>query len=230
MFQSLLGFGDLEGVYWTLGFELRFYILMTVVIALRGMPYIDILLGAWLATSIVADFIEVPDIFRSLFALGWAHYFVAGALAWRMRARGMCMLRLGLFILAGLQALRHALWYMALKVKLTGADYHTEVVILLVLAMFLLFLGLAIRRIGAGHTKLEPLGRITYPLYLAHATIGHLLNNRLLDVGVNKWVILGITTTLSLIAAWAIARWIEPPLADWLRRKTETALVAKQLG
>ena len=220
MFQSFLGVPDLEGVYWTLGFELRFYILMTLVILLRGMPYIEALLGLWLAFAIGADFVALPRPVVSMFATDWAHYFVAGALAWRMRARGITPFRLGLFTLAGLQALRHAHWYMALKVRLTGADYHTEIALLLVLAMFLLFLGLATRRLGNASPRLETFGRLTYPLYLAHATVALVFADRFVAAGIDKWVMLATMTAVSLAAAWFIAHWIEPPIAGWMRRLT----------
>jgi peptidoglycan/LPS O-acetylase OafA/YrhL len=220
MFQSFLGVRDIEGVYWTLAFELRFYILMTLVILLRGMPYIDALLGAWLAIGIGADFVSLPRPVVSMFATDWAHYFIAGALAWRMRSQGFTLLRLGLFALAGLQALRHAHWYMALKVRLTDADYHTTVALMLVAAMFLLFLGLATRRLGSAGRRLEILGRLTYPLYLAHATVALVFADRFVAAGVDKWVMLATMTAVSLFVAWFIARWIEPPVAGWLRRWT----------
>ncbi len=220
MFQSLLGIPDLEGVYWTLGFELRFYLLMSVILLLRGMPHIDVLLGIWLAICIGADFVHLPEHFTNLLATGWAHYFVAGALAWRMRARGVNMLRLGLFALAGMQALRHASWYAALKERLTGVDYHGEIAMALILAMFLLFLALATRRFGGARPRLETFGRLTYPLYLAHATVGLVLAHRFAAAGVDKWLMLATMVAASLICAWFIARWIEPSLAGWLRRKT----------
>ena len=50
---------------------------------------------------------------------------------------------------------------------------------------------------------------ITYPLYLLHQNAGYIFINALSPF-VGKWMALGIASVVTILAAWAIWRFVEP--------------------
>ncbi len=222
MMQRLFGIEHVDGSYWTLVVELSFYALIFCLLVLRWMRQIEIVLALWLAAGVAADFVPMLAPISDAYASYWCQYFVAGALAYRMRTQGFKLWRLALFGVAFVQAARHGLWYMDLKQRLTGVPYESVVVLSVIGLAFLLFLGLALGRLewrhSASRTLLRKLGALTYPLYLIHAAIGSALLLALVEHGLNRWLALMLVTGGALVGAWAIHRLIEKPLAERLKR------------
>jgi peptidoglycan/LPS O-acetylase OafA/YrhL len=230
MFQSLFGIEHMDGSYWTLVVELCFYALILSTLALRQIGHIEIVLALWLASGIATDFIPILAKFQDIYAASWCQYFVAGALAYRIRTKGLNLWRLGLYTLAFVQAERHGLWYMDLKHRLTGVAYEPVIMLSFIGVAFLLFLGLALGRLEWRHPVLRHLGAITYPLYLIHAALGTTLLLSLVQHGINHWVALAGVSGGALTSAWAIHRFVEKPLARrlkrWFSRNQKIAAVA----
>ncbi|MCX9154726.1 acyltransferase [Niveibacterium sp. 24ML] len=227
MLQSLFAVPDLDGSYWTLAVELQFYALIFVVLLLRQLPRIDLVLAAWLALALVADRIPALGALSGALALKWCHYFVAGAICFRIRSAGLTPLRAAILALAFLQALRKGLWYMDLKERLTAVPYEPIVVLVAICVFFTVFLWLAR---GGGPKRIAGLaypGALTYPLYLIHGEIGTDLLMMLADRGVNRWLALVAITALMLGAAHLILRRVEGPLSHTLKRWLATARLAR---
>jgi peptidoglycan/LPS O-acetylase OafA/YrhL len=230
MFQSAFGMPHLDGSYWTLVVELHFYAVILVVLATRQLAHIDGILAGWLLAGIAADFVPVLKAGSSHYAAPWCHYFVAGALAYRIHEAGLSRFRILFFGLAFVQAARHAHWYMHLKQKLTQVPFEVWVVQVLVAAMFAVFLLLAMGRLQLRLPALRKLGTLTYPLYLIHGLIGStVLVAWVRDHQGNRWVALGVVTAISLAAAWFINRFIERPGAPRLRRLLASFLLRRAL-
>lgn len=218
MFQSFVNIRHIDGSYWTLVIELHFYALVVLVLWARQVHNIDRILAIWLAAGVAADFIPNLNVVSELYVGSWCHYFVAGALAYRIRIAGINLFRLIIFIAAFLQAARHAHWFMALKERLTNVTYEPWVVQLIVALMFGVFLLLALGRLNFQNRLLEKMGALTYPLYLIHGAIGSTLLVFLVrHYQMNHWVALLIISCLSIACAWLIHRYFESPLALRLR-------------
>lgn len=219
MFQALFGIAHIDGSYWTLTIELGFYGLILVVLQFRQMARIDWILAVWLGAAIATDMYSPLRTLGPWIMAGWCHYFVAGALAYRMRVEPFRWYRLALFSLAYLQAARHAHWYMLLKQRLTGVAYDAWVAQSIVALAFIVFLLLAFHPVSFRHKALRPLGALTYPLYLIHGVIGTLLlSNWIEQQQINAWLALLTVIGGMLIAAWGIHTYIERPLATRLRQ------------
>jgi peptidoglycan/LPS O-acetylase OafA/YrhL len=218
MLQSFLGYPSLDGSYWTLAVELQFYALILLVLWCRQLQRIDLVLAAWLTLAIAADRVPALNAASGALALSWCHYFVAGAISFRIRSAGLTPLRAALFGLALLQALRKGLWYMQLKERLTGTPYEPLVVLALIVLFFGIFAWFAF---GGGRARLAGLaypGALTYPIYLIHGAIGSDLLMLAVAGGLNRWLALIGTGVLTLLAADTILRRIERPLTGALRR------------
>lgn len=218
MLQSLFGIGHLDGSYWSLIVELHFYLIIVIVLWVGQLHRIDTVLALWLALGILNDFVPAHMQFGDLYAAAWCHYFVAGALAYRMRTAGFSRWRLLLYGVAFAQAARHAHWYMALKERLTHIPHDPLVVQAVVAAFFAFFLLFAGGRLNLRGEGLRTVGALTYPLYLIHGAIGSaLLVAWVRSSRVSPWLALAVATVLAIAAAWAIHRFVERPVAPRLR-------------
>lgn len=218
MFQSFFNVPHIDGSYWTLVIELHFYMLVALVLWARQVHNIDRILAIWLAAGIAADFLPSLGVVSDLYVGSWCHYFVAGALAYRIRIAGITLFRLMIFVAAFLQATRHAHWFMALKERLTNVAYEPWVVQMIVALMFGVFFLLALGRLNFQNRLLSKLGVLTYPLYLIHGVIGSTLLVFLVRHNeMNRWIALFIIGCVSIACAWLIHRYFEYPLALRLR-------------
>lgn len=219
MLQSVFGVAHIDGVYWTLVVELHFYALVLLVLCCGQMRRVEQVLAVWLLAAMAVD--QWPQALGGLSELiqaNWCHYFVAGALAWRMRSKGVNAWRLGLYGLAYLQAARHAHWYMDLKQRLTELPFSAWVVQAVVALLFLLFLLLALDKLRLQRPGLRHLGSLTYPLYLIHAAIGSTLLMQAVQVwGWHRGLALLAVTLAALFIAWLVQRGVEQPMAPRLR-------------
>lgn len=218
MLQSFADIPHIDGSYWTLVIELHFYALIVLVLWVGQIGNIDRILALWLVAGIAADFVPGVNAIGGIYAASWCHYFVAGALAYRMRTAGISIFRLAVFGAAFLQAARHAHWYMSLKERLTHVTYDIWVVQSVVVLMFALFILLALGRMNFRHSSLSRIGALTYPLYLIHGAIGStLLVVWVHQYEMNRWGALSIVCIASIGTAWLIHRYVELPMAARLR-------------
>lgn len=217
MLQGPLQVDHIDGSYWTLTIELIYYAAIAIVLRAGLLHRIDGLLAAWLVLSIAADFIPAIGKVGALFAAAWCQYFVAGAIAYRIRSDGFTWLRATILSVAFLQAVRHAMWTASLKERLTNVSYDHATVMVVVLAIFLLLLLLALGRLGWRAPWLRPLGALTYPLYVVHGVIGTAVLGAWISAGGERWLALTVVTAGAIAAAYALHRWAEVPVTRWLR-------------
>lgn len=190
MVPAWLGFMPVDGVYWTLAYELVFYGAIFLILLVGQLHRLRGLIVGWtlllLAVRIGERVFDLPNIplFGTYFEL-----FAAGSLLAVARDRGWkpwsvaCMALLVAMCVDG--AVQRAASMAAerpLEPWIAGA-----IVGLLFLPFF------AIRGNGPRLPWARHLGRITYPLYLLHAQIGFAVLNLL---PVNSWLAVAITTVV----------------------------------
>jgi peptidoglycan/LPS O-acetylase OafA/YrhL len=231
MLQEAFGVAHIDGVYWTLVVELHFYALVLLVLWSGQVVNIDRILSIWLLAGIAADFVPAVRQVGDLFVAQWCHYFIAGALAYRMRIFGCSVPRLILFGLAYVQAARHAHWFVDLKQRLTQVNYEPWVVQIAIFTMFVFFLLISLGRLQVKHSSLRTWGALTYPLYLIHGAIGStLLIAWVREHDGNRWVAVCVITGASIAAAWFIQRKVEGPFSSQLRRRFMPWIAGRQFN
>ncbi|MBC2874962.1 MULTISPECIES: acyltransferase family protein [Streptomyces] len=222
MLQDPLGVEPVDGVYWTLWIEVRFYLLFALVVH-KGLDYRRVVAfcGLWGAGAVVARVTGDPLLERVLLPYDcW--YFIAGIafyLMYRFRPAPLLWLIVGgTFLIAQhdlLVAERRAEAYMGHRVPhwptlaLVGVFY------------------LSVMAVALGWTRrldwrwLSTAGALTYPLYLLHERVGWVVI-RHADGHLPRLVLLPLLLVGALTAAWLVHRGIERPLArrlgDALRR------------
>ncbi|WP_225847954.1 acyltransferase [Streptomyces sp. HPF1205] len=218
MFQEPLGARDIDGVYWSLWAELRFYLLFAVVAAV-GLTYRRVVgfCVAWLLAATLAPG-SGSGLFNLMVVPEYAPFFVGGIvihLIHRFGAR-----RPELWLLLG------ASWLMArdsLAGLVSDADHSVggglslPVALAIVTSFYALMLAAALGGLDFMNWRLLGLaGSLTYPLYLLHEDIGWEVI-RHTHGRVNAWALVCVLVALMLSAAWLVHRFVERPVASRLK-------------
>jgi len=227
MAPKLFDMGLIDGVYWTLLIELKFYLLI-LVLCVIGMTLNRVLGFAvgWLALSIWDKFAPLPETLDGLLVPEWAPYFAAGILFALVARQGWRKRYAVPLLVAGGWAV-----YISTELSRKQSDsYHTHlspyVVGGVVAGIFVLFALIASHKLQARWTaRVAFLGGLTYPLYLLHQYIGFVLFN--LGYGrMPRWLLLAGVVTIVVALSWLLHVTVEErcaaPLARWLRAKWET--------
>lgn len=220
MFPALLDIDYVEAVYWTLWSECRFYALLFV-FALVGLTIrrTHVFMWGWLASTVLLEALPVPA--EATLALLvqplYSHYFIAGMALYLIHrsgcTRGLVLLLVCSYLNAIYQGIQHA--GHRNRTEVAGVD--PRVVAIVITVIFLVMILVATGALARWSSPaLLPLGEMTYPLYLIHATIGNALFN-LLSPGVHRWTLLVGVTVLMCGLSWAISRLVEAPLQPVIR-------------
>ncbi|MCO7272265.1 acyltransferase family protein [Cellulosimicrobium cellulans] len=225
MVQRAFGIPDLEAVYWTLWSELRFYVLVGVLVAVgltraRVVAFVVLWpvageIAARTGSDLVATVLVAPD--APLFAGGMVLYLLT-------RERRSPVLWLALALDVALAAAVSG------RIQAARIENSTDVVVppaVWWVAIVLCFAVVAVAtltplaRVSWGW--LTALGALTYPLYLVHASWG-----RWVIESVHPYLPRAATLTVAvaacLLLAWAVHRAVERPLGPRLRRTLDRDL------
>jgi peptidoglycan/LPS O-acetylase OafA/YrhL len=216
MLQDGLGSPRVDDAYWTLWIELRFYVLIAVLCVVR-VTYRSAVgfMALWLVAAVLLrnesnqflSFVLIPM---------WAPYFIIGMALYLIHRYRSNVLLWGLVFAAWALAVSRADDLAEYAVRPEGGVSVTAIIWIvsgLVVVMSAMALG------GLRWMRwrfLTTLGLLTYPLYLIHQVIGFVLID-LLKAQLSPQVTLAIVTSVMLVAAWLIARFIEAPAQVWLK-------------
>ncbi|MGY5886039.1 acyltransferase family protein [Modestobacter lacusdianchii] len=219
MVQTAFGAPDIDGPYWTLWYELRFYFLV-VLLMLVGITRARVLAFAtlWPIVAAVAQG-SGSGLLTTVLMPEYACYFAGGMLLYLIRRDGH---DLGTWLLVGLQCVIGVGISVPRYQDLHAADLTWGRSSLLLGVGIVACFGLvALVTLGpvAGRRfrGMGWLGALTYPLYLVHENLGwyviHLLSDR---TGPLAAVLLA--TVAALLAAVLVHHLVERPTAPRLRR------------
>ncbi|MYT30746.1 MULTISPECIES: acyltransferase [unclassified Streptomyces] len=218
MLQSGNNTPHVDPVYWTLFVELKFYLIM-VVVMLFGVTYRNclVLCGVWTAAAALAPVMGTPLL--TAFAMPqYAPFFITGIAFYLMRRYRPNAILWAIVILQLLLAQRYIDYRLATNLGKAAAEVlPTWPARLLIIAAFAVVGAIALGVFDRIQWKwLTTAGALTYPLYVIHMNIGmtliHHYRNR-----IPAPVLVAAVTALMLVAAWLIHRLVERPLGKWLR-------------
>ena len=218
MLHTYLGVEHLDGTYWSLVVEMRFYLLMAIAIRLGLLDRIEDLLLGWMCFAAVRLLVQPPDFIDQLLLSRYAHLFIAGAvfyLVWRDHA--FTGRRVGLLVLAVVLGVRYAGFDAAERAIDHSASFPSWQPRVAVVLFFATFLVISWNGIpGLRGRNLATLGAITYPLYLLH----HMIGRRLFEAwNAEPYVMLVVMTAGMVLVSHLIARYFEAPVGRTLKKK-----------
>lgn len=227
MLQTAFGYPHVDGVYWTLWVELRFYILMGIllVIGLTGSRVLAFA-ALWPALGAMAHSANV-DLVAELLVWNYAPLF-AGGMALFVLTRDPRSVIAWLVLLQNV--ILGAAWSgghsRGIITRGSGIELSEPLCALIIVGCFTV-VSLAtltpLRHIAAGW--LTTAGLLTYPVYLLHEYWGWWFIDVLND-SLPRYVVLAIAMVAVIAMAWAVHRFVERPHAPRLKRGLNQAFTA----
>lgn len=216
MVPRLLGQDYIEGTYWSLFVELRFYFWVFVLLILKQMHRLDCVLAGWLVLTAI-DLTHPIGPLEAAFALDWSHYFIAGAVFFRVKQGGWTKLRAGLitgsYIIALLNAISRPDKWGDYRGDLT---FSIPIIVAIVSLIYVLFWLLVTDRLKwLNRPWLYAFGMLTYPLYLLHETIGFLLFEHFATM--DPYAVLAGISLFMLALSGLVYRLVERPFSRPIR-------------
>lgn len=209
MLHDFLDVRPLDGSYWSLTVEIAFYVLVSLLIAYRLLPHLNLCLLLWLGTTLLPGITHSGSFYVTLFFPDFAPYFVAGMLFFLLQQpQGRSWQRYALLAFAYVLAVRAAIIQAYQMSAAFDAAVSPVVAVGAITLFFGLFYAITSRRLQFSFAWLARLGTLTYPLYLLHSNIGFIIFHRLGHL-VDKYVLLGGTLLLMVGAAWLIHTLVE---------------------
>jgi peptidoglycan/LPS O-acetylase OafA/YrhL len=218
--SMLPGYADVEfidGVYWTLAVEIKFYALVALVLLAKQIHRMEYLLWAWLIGLSLCHFnFPVPGLVSiSMFPYG--QLFAGGCWAFLIRSKGSSPSRFAGFfaslllgVAAGARESKNFLH--------EPSTTDLLIVEMLIVLCFGVILSVALRWWTLRRTQLAmTLGALTYPLYLLHNRIGKLLYAAM-DGVVPTWLAIFIITGVGVGLAVTVTALVEKRLVPFLGR------------
>ena len=228
MLQEAWDVPNVQGAFWTLWFEMKFYLLIGVFI-LVGITRRRVIAFAVL-WPLVAELARATDsgLLSSLLIPSYAPYFAVGMLLFLVyKDGGDLAVWLGI-ALTTILSVRQAYQYAGTAAEHVGAPVSPIVCGVTVMAMVALVWALSAGPLRHVDWRvLSTLGALTYPLYLVHGQFGFAVIDVLHD-DVSRWLVLGIAVAVSVALAallhYGVENRVHDRLRDGVRRGLETTL------
>lgn len=230
MLGGFFGVPYIDGVYWTLLVEMKFYILIALLVLIRQIKKIEWFAFLWLFASMITVFFGSTSKFilfkiaRYFLVVEHAPLFISGILFFLVWKNGLTVMRsIGIVV--------SCVYSVYLSVDTAIADnirVNLNVNIWVVGAIIvIIYLVFALTALGFININERPiyttLGSLTYPLYLVHQIAGYLIFNLLMPY-VNKQLLFWATILFMIGLAWLIYTYVEKKGCPLLRKRTDNLL------
>lgn len=182
MLSEFFRVASIDGAYWSLFVELKFYALVTVVLAIGKIRHSQWLLYMWVFALVFLEFINIKS--NAVKALQYvliadhAPFFIAGATFYLVWSRGVSFTRVGLIMVTLCLSLLNTLE----RLPSFKTQYNTNIsafaVSCIIISFFAMMLLVSLGKTGIlGRIRWLLAGVITYPLYLVHQYVGFMVFN-----------------------------------------------------
>ena len=226
MLNGFLFLPYVDGVYWTLLVEMKFYFLIMFFILIRDKFNFKVnqLIVSYLVITLFSVFIDIFSnkffvLINYLFSFQYSSLFIAGMTFYLIKKHGLNLKYLiFLNISFGI-----SVFYALEKVnRLSDSHSHNFsefTTFLYILSFYTIMFLISINKLKIINKKwMLKYGMMTYPLYLLHQNIGYILINYLTKY-FNKYLVLLFVTSLMFYAAFFVSNKIEIHLYRFFSNK-----------
>ncbi len=204
----------IDQVYWTLKFELTFYILMYILYLLNLLKHIRLICFPWLALSLLSVLFNIPGkkYFDVLFILEFAPLFIAGINFYKLKLNNKDFISHLLIILSLLSEIPWVYHY-----DVNTASYGLSIAILII--FYGVFYFFVLRGLSFLNNRiLLFFGTISYSLYLLHNVIGYTVIFRLRAIWNYQLVYVPAAAAVVIALSVFVSYVIEKPAMKVIRK------------
>ncbi|MCR8659824.1 acyltransferase family protein [Paenibacillus endoradicis] len=240
LFPQLFGSELLSGVYWTLQTEIKFYIIVAILIALRlwRNNYLRYIMPIWLIVSLVNSFYLHNGYLEKILITEYAGHFIAGILLYQIyKKEKTSFMPLG-FLLSGILIWNHCVGFESWIGGTFNQSYSMIGTFLIApVCITIVYYVSGITSVPLPSSLLKLLGGMSYPLYLLHGDFGFFLRAM-----TDRWILIKYPSAstfltnivvvitaivLSLAISAVVVRYIEPRVRDLFKRILRVPLLKK---
>lgn len=219
--NDYFGIPNIDGVYWTLQAELKFYGCVFILMALGLFRYCRAWVAVWLLMAIAYYYVKQPFFMGWFISPTYSFFFIGGICAYLNYQRRSDPAVLLMFVVAAVfsatSAARQVYEFIPSATAVQGS-----VAAVIVLACYGFFYLLSAQKIRIPGSRLVTyLGAISYPLYLVHNVAGKAVINYFIDVMPKALVVSAVIVFVLLVSLAIhvfIEKWASPMMAKALQR------------
>jgi len=217
LLNDYIGQKNIDGVYWTLQTELKFYACIFLLVLFNVFHRFNVWLSAWTALSVVHAAIGEPWFMGWFITPVWSPFFIVGVALHHARKNGFG--RFNIAILATASALAAFNLFQAADGFLSAPSIYDRLVCVAIVALAGVLLAMsALGRISIrGNRTIFLAGALTYPLYLLHNKAG----KAIIDASAERlpeWLAVSLTIGLVFVASYGVYRWVERPTGKAIKQ------------
>lgn len=215
LLNDYVGQPDIDGVYWTLHAELKFYACVFLLVATGLFPRYRIWLPAWLGLTLIHLLTGQPWFMGWFISPTWSPFFIAGVAIYLIQDQGANRFNVG--VLTGALVLAAVRAFISADGFISSPSHAESAVASAVVLFFAAtLLAIAMGKLNVPHAAwVVTAGAMTYPLYLIHNRAGKAIIDSL---PVPEWLAVLLVIALMLALAFGIYKFIEQPTGSWIRQ------------
>ena len=225
MLSGFFNVPSVDGAYWSLFVEIRFYALVALILRMGRIQQAPIFIACWLMASIALEIRPIGKI-SYLLVSDYSVYFISGATYYLIWSKGLSLTRIGMLFLSWGLAVFQALDDVPNFERHYNTHMNNLVVAGCTTSFFLVMYLVAIRQTGFwGRHRWTVAGSLTYPLYLLHQNIGFMVFNTGYPA-VNAHLLFWSTLVGVTALAYAVHRFIERKTSALLKTSIHAGIDA----
>lgn len=215
--NDYFGIPNIDGVYWTLQAELKFYGCVFLLILFSALSHYRIWLSLWLFLAILFHFYKQPFFLGWFISPSYSFFFIGGVAAYYLFNNAKDRFAWCVFVLAMI--------FSALKswAQIDGFckdinEFDRLIAVVIVLSFYVLFAFLSsVNKKFTSPPWVSIIGGMSYPLYLIHSRAGlELVDGLQLSIGVYAALFAAIAWVL--LVSFFVHLFVEKPLFKRVRR------------
>lgn len=214
-------FGEklIDGVYWTLLIELKFYFLIVLILLLKKLNYIKVILFLWVLWSIFFYFTHFPYKLNAILFPTYSSYFVAGAIFFLIKKEGLSFFKILILLTSFISSCLYSVKYLDRQIEHFNTEFSPLIVMAVVSIFYIIFLFISLEKSNLFNRKIYfYLGILTYPLYLVHQNVGYVLINYFENY-LNKYLLLFLIISFMVMVSYLIYYFVDNKFSNYLKIK-----------
>ena len=224
MLNDYLGIANVDGVYWTLQAEIKFYACVFLLLLIGAFNRYQVWLPIWVVATLLYLSIGQPSMMGWFISPGYSPYFISGACFYLLRSQERSLVVVVSLVVSFAMCTYQATQQLSgfVPVVTIAGQWWAAIIVILFHLLFAL--------LATDHLSIKPrniyliLGGITYPLYLIHNRAGKLIIDSLVNY-IPEWFAVLITTLGMLLLAFVIYKYFEPSGSLGLKKLLQKILL-----